>query len=128
MSEGIAYVVRGAKMKCSKGTHTRKINLPVSHGSYSNGNPMMNKTDRVVEENISYFGICKGDCPSSGDISLVKETGGTVTGKKCSVMILRDWENAKEDTLVQGEAALTTDSILICAYGGQIKFISDGQE
>ncbi|NFS30512.1 DUF4280 domain-containing protein, partial [Clostridium botulinum] len=31
-----AYVVRGAKMKCNKGSHKKRINLPVSHGTYSN--------------------------------------------------------------------------------------------
>lgn len=122
-----AYVVRGAKMKCDKGTHKRKINLPASHGTYSNESPMMNKNDNVVEENISYFGICKGGCPSSGDITLAKENGGTVTGKKCQVMILAEWANTKEDTIVGGAPALTTDSILICAYGGIIKFVTDGQ-
>lgn len=128
MASGTAYVVRGAKIKCDKGSHKKRINLPVSHGAYSNGNPLMNENDNVVGENISAFGVCKGSCPSSGDITLVKETGGTVTGKKCMVKILKEWMNAKEDTLVDGAAALTTDSVLICAYGGKIKFITDGQE
>lgn len=128
VADGSGYIVRGAKIRCNRGTHTRKINLPVSHGTYSNGNPMMNKCDRIVDENISYFGICKGNCPSSGDISLVDENGGVATGKKCKVKILKDWINTKGDTLVSGEAALTTDSILVCAYGGKIKFISDGQD
>lgn len=35
--------------------------------------------------------------------------------------------NTKEDTLVDGAPALTTDSTLICAYGGIIKFVTDGQ-
>lgn len=122
------YIVRGAKMRCDKGSHARKINLPVSHGSYVGKNPKMNKTDRK-EDNISYFGICHGECPSSGeDIYLVAENGGTITGKKCCVKILKDWMNAKEDTLVEGEPALTTDSVLICKYGGKIKFETNGQE
>ncbi|BCZ45491.1 hypothetical protein psyc5s11_15580 [Clostridium gelidum] len=128
MADGTGYIVRGAKMKCNMGSHSRKINLPVSHGSYTNGNPMMNKTDRVVDKNISYFGVCKGCCPSSDNIHLVKENGGNVTGKKCKVKILKDWMNAKEDTLVGGEAALITDSVLVCEYGGQIRFVNDGQD
>ncbi|WP_035790378.1 DUF4280 domain-containing protein [Clostridium beijerinckii] len=129
VADNIAYVVRGARMKCDKGTHTRKINLPVSHGTYANKNPMMNKGDMVVDKNISYFGVCNGDCPSNGaDIALVTETGGIVTGKKCQVKTLNDWINAKEDTLVEGKAALTEKSILVCAYGGQIKFVANGQK
>lgn len=127
MTKGIAYVVRGAKMKCNKGTNAKRINLPISHGSYSNGNPIMNESDNVVGENISCFGICKGDCPSTENITLTKKNGKTITGKTCQVKILKEWMNTKEDTLVDGEPALTTDSILICAYGGQIKFITDGQ-
>lgn len=122
-----AYVVRGAKMKCDKGSHKKRINLPTSHGAYSNENPIMNESDNVVGENISCFGICKGSCPSSGNITLAKEHGGTVTGKKCVVKILKEWMKTKGDTLVDGAPALTTDSILICAYGGQIKFVTDGQ-
>lgn len=123
------YIVRGAKMKCDKGTHARKINLPVSHGSYVGEKPMMNKTDRK-EDNISYFGICHGECPSSGEnIYLISEDGRKIDcGKKCCVKILKDWENAKKDTLVEGEAALTTDSVLMCKYGGKIKFETNGQE
>ncbi|MBY6837957.1 DUF4280 domain-containing protein [Clostridium botulinum] len=122
-----AYVVRGAKMKCNKGTHKKRINLPTSHGTYSNGNPMMNESDNVVGKNISCFGICKGGCPSNETITVVTKKGRSVTGKKCQVKILKEWMNTKEDTLVDGEPALTTDSTLICAYGGIIKFVTDGQ-
>lgn len=128
MAKGTAYVVRGAKMKCDKGTHKKRINLPVSHGTYSNGNPVMNESDNVVGKNISSFGICKGDCPSNETITVVNKKGRSITGKKCQVKILKEWINAKEDALVEGEPALTTDSILICAYGGQIRFVTDGQK
>ncbi|WP_297425759.1 DUF4280 domain-containing protein [Clostridium sp.] len=122
------YIVRGAKMVCDKGTHRRKINLPYSHGSYIKGKPMMYKKDRVIGENISYFGICTGDCPSSENIYLVGENGQTVSGKKCAVTILDDWMDVKEDALIRGEPALTTDSVLVCKYGGQITFVTTGQE
>lgn len=128
MAKGNAYVVRGAKMKCDKGTHKIRINLPVSHGTYTNGNPVMNESDNVVGKNISSFGICKGNCPSNETITLVNKKGRAVTGKKCQVKILKEWINAKEDALVEGKPALTTDSILICAHGGQIRFITDGQK
>lgn len=126
--ENIFYIVRGAKMVCDKGTHKRKINLPNSHGSYTNGKPMMHKKDRIVGENISNFGICTGDCPSSDDTYLVGEDGQTVSGKKCAVTILDDWMIVKEDTVIRGEPALTTDSTLVCKYGGQITFVTNGQQ
>ncbi|MCY6355871.1 DUF4280 domain-containing protein [Clostridium sp. ZS2-4] len=124
------YIVRGAKMRCDKGTHPRKINLPISHGSYVNGKPMMNKSDRVVNKNISYFGICRGGCQEGEDIYLIDEYGKQQLppGKKCRVQILEDWSEVKEDTLVEGKAALTKDSWAACYYGGKITFESNGQE
>lgn len=122
------YIVRGAKMRCDKGSHPRKINLPTSHGSYVNGKPMMNKGDNVVEKNVSYFGICS-ECQEGEDIYLIGEDGGTITGKKCLVQIADEWSDAKEETLVEGKAALTTDSWLACSkYGGKITFETNGQE
>lgn len=119
MAKGTAYVVRGAKMRCDKGSQIKRINLPISHGAYSDGNPIMNQNDNAVGKNISAFGICKGGCPSSG---------GNEKMKKCQVKILKEWMNTKGDTLIDGAPALTTKSVLICAYGGKISFISDGQD
>jgi len=116
---GTAYVVRGAKMMCSKGTDAKRINLPVSHGGYANGNPIMIESDNIVGTNISTFGICSGSCPANGSSEKTK---------KCQIIILNKWMNTKEDTLIEGAPALTTASILICAYGGVIKFITDGQD
>jgi hypothetical protein len=116
---GTAYVVRGAQMICNKGNEIKKINLPVSHGAYSNGNPIMNENDNIIGSNIGTFGICRGSCPSNGSDERTK---------KCQIMILNKWMNAKEDTLIEGAPALTTASVLICAYGGVIGFITDGQE
>ncbi|MHC1686035.1 MAG: DUF4280 domain-containing protein [Clostridiaceae bacterium] len=104
----VSYIVRGARMKCSKGSVEKKINLPVSHGAYVNEKPMMNKSDRTVIKNITSFGQC--------------------TTGKCCPLIFGDWIFCKEDMLVEGKGALTTDSILVCAKGGQIKFIDDGQK
>ncbi|MBC2580547.1 DUF4280 domain-containing protein [Clostridium sp. DJ247] len=128
MAGGTKYVVRGAKMKCKFGSHKRKINLPVSHGSYVNGKPMMNAGDRVEVKNITWFGTCQGSCPSSGTIYLIGENGGTVSGKKCIPKILGDWVNTKENTKVEGKAALTMESKVYCMYGGEITFASDGQQ
>lgn len=119
MEIGTAYVVRGAKMICNKGTDEKRINLPVSHGAYSKGNPIMIESDNEVGTNISSFGICSGNCPSNGSSEKTK---------KCQIMILNKWMNTKADTLIEGAPALTTASILICAYGGVIRFITDGQE
>lgn len=107
MAGGICYIARGAKMSCSKGSKLVRINLPESHGTYINGKPIMIKTDRVVGANIGNFGTC-GEVP-------------------CAVAILGDWINCKEDTIVKDQPVLTNQSVLICACGGQIRFVTDGQ-
>ena len=49
--------------------------------------------------------------------------------KKCLLQISGERSEAKEDTLVEGKAALTTDSWLVCSkYQGKIKFETNGQE
>lgn len=129
MSDEKYYIVRGAKMICDKGTNERHINLPKSHGSYANEKPMMNKKDNVAGENVKYFGVCTGDCPAGdGDIAVIDMHGNNAVGKICQVKILKEWMDTKEETLVKGEPALTTDSYLVCEYGGKITFSSTGQE
>lgn len=104
------YITRGATMRCDKGSAPRKINLMQSHGSYANGKPMMNKMDNVPNVNISSFGSC-----------------AMKKGDPCVYASFGKWQNAKEDTLVEGKPALTTESYLVCTCGGIIKFITNGQ-
>ncbi|AGX41846.1 DUF4280 domain-containing protein [Clostridium saccharobutylicum] len=108
MSSDVSYVARGAKMQCSKGSNKElKINLPASHGAYAQGKALMVETDNVVEANITSFGLCEGE--------------------KCCPIILGKWTKCEYDTLINGVPALTTDSELICAKGGRITFVTDGQ-
>ncbi len=128
MPDGSRYIVRGAKMHCNHGSHPRQINLPVSHGSFVNDKPAMNEADSKAIQNIAYFGICNsGTNPNSENIYLVAENGATISGKRCCPNILANWTKTKEDTKVEGQSALTSESQLICAFEGLITFISDGQ-
>ena len=124
------YIVRGAKMQCDKGSNLRKINLPVSHGSYVKGNPILNKTDSKPIENIPYFGVCKNEdrLPEKINITVINKDGAIQPGKKCMLQILGEWQNAKGDTIVEVQSALTTDSIIFCNCGGVITFVEHGQD
>lgn len=59
--EEVRYLVRGAVLECSCGSHKRKLNLPESHGVYIGENPMVNQTDCAVGDyaNIPTFGVCE---------------------------------------------------------------------
>lgn len=93
-------VVRGAMLRCTCGTHCRRLNLPESHNSYMEGRPYMNELDCISGDktickdseqnkliNISYFGVCNGnsdgdsivlaaDVPRDPFGNEIKETGG----------------------------------------------------
>ncbi|WP_068777094.1 DUF4280 domain-containing protein [Paenibacillus sp. FJAT-26967] len=122
------YVVRGACIKCSFGSHKRHINLPNSHGSYVNGKPMLNEDD-FSPGNISHFGVCSSPFnPSRGNVCFIGEDGTTLhTGKPCLPSILWKWTYPKETTKVDGKPALTTKSEIYCEFKGIIKFLNDGQ-
>ncbi|WP_017815753.1 DUF4280 domain-containing protein [Paenibacillus shenyangensis] len=122
------YVVRGASMRCSYGSHPRKINLSASHGSFVKTQPMMNEDD-YKPENVASFGVCSSSLnPSSETIYLVAEGGGQVQGKPCLPQLCQPWMMTKEKTRVEGKPALTTSSCHLCMYKGSIKFETSGQE
>ncbi|MNM87695.1 hypothetical protein D3C81_998840 [compost metagenome] len=124
------YVVRGADIGCTCGSHLRKLNLPVSHGTYVNGQPMMNETDCKLEDNISCFGICSSPLNQSGEtIYLISMEGEQIQGKPCLPVLLGDrWNQTKTKVKVDAQSVLTTDSELYCALDGVIKFASNGQQ
>lgn len=131
----LAYVVRGALMMCSLGTHNRRINLPISHGVYINQKPIMLKSDYKTEmtsglnNNIPYFGICtKADPKNQVTITLADQnTKLPIIGVKCTPMCVLHWIDCKKDVFVK-ENVLTIKSKLYCLSGGVISFLTDGQE
>lgn len=62
-TEECRYLVRGAVLRCSCGSHSRKLNLPMSHGIYIGENPMVNELDCEVGDNanITAFGVCNAE-------------------------------------------------------------------
>jgi hypothetical protein len=135
MARGSKFAVRGARIRCMYngaqiGSHVQRINLPVSHGFCICGQPALCETDNKYEENIPCFGVCSGKMNTTeGQVTYAAQTGGgTVTGRPCMPVISTLWLDAKEDVLIWGKKALTTDSYLVCAKGGFIEFADSGQE
>ena len=102
------YVVRGATIYCTCGSHTRKLDMPVSHGSYIRDKAMLNNED------------CKVGNPMEVELP--------IAGKLCEPKITTKWQGAQEDTLVDGKPALKADCCITCCYGGTIGFMDSGQE
>lgn len=132
------YIVRGARMFCECGSHTGHLNLPVDHGVYVNGKPMVHMKDCQANVNIGDFGVCfSEEPPDTKKILLVSEDGeSNVKGKGCKPEIIGYWQDIYpatrlvEDAESSGfdEKAVLTCSYLVCKYGGIIRFIDNGQD
>ncbi len=60
---GKPYLVMGAVLRCSCGSHARRLNLPLDHGVYMRGLPMIHEEDCLAGEgcNITAFGVCSSE-------------------------------------------------------------------
>ncbi|MCL1924629.1 MAG: DUF4280 domain-containing protein [Defluviitaleaceae bacterium] len=151
------YLVRGADLFCTYGSHTRKLNLPKCHGVYITDAPVIHELDCVPIENISSFGVCSAAGitnvnPTPPNVLLEKtiyneygEAVGTenVRGRACTPQIASTWLNTYDDTRIvdngrhnpsdrlqdepEGYPAVTTESFIVCACGGIIQPITSGQ-
>nr|WP_317358993.1 DUF4280 domain-containing protein [uncultured Tyzzerella sp.] len=150
------YVVRGAKLFCSCGSHERKLNVFKDHAVYTEGFPMVHELDKELEKNITFFGVCSSGDPllSSQSIKLVRITydqegnpiEDVVSGTMCVPFIIGGWRDTKENVKIidngdkdisdkykyredsgKGYKSVTTKSFLICRYGGIIEPLDSGQ-
>lgn len=152
--EEYEYLVRGAKLVCSCGSHIRMLNLPECHGVYIGENPMVHENDCVQgidrQGNISWFGICRSErsqelpgkkvCYELTEENSADGTiGETEPGKKCQPIIVGVWQDVYDKTRIAERledeterekqySTLTTGSFLVCNYGGIIQPVTSGQE
>ena len=124
LKETPQYLVRGAILKCDKGSHMRRIDLRRCHGVYFKKGPVLHIEDCEVgeEKNIKSFGMC------------------SCTLSEYKPDILEEWLMGHEHTyIVRNEInlpceskdllkALPENSFLVCSNGGLIEPISFGQE
>ncbi len=104
------YLVRGAALICTNGSHKRKVNLPKCHGIYAGVHPLLHGLECLTESmcgrekcNITHFGVCcpvEGSPPPTETITYTKTkenskdgTKGKVTGCKCEPIIIGTWQN-----------------------------------
>lgn len=154
---GLEYLVRGAPLQCSYGTHIRHLDMFESHGLYLKDKPLLHKKDCEVNKNIFPFGICNSPyCESGEKVTLHKgartdqygnyleeNNEDVITGFRCIPRIPdREWKNFKKDTLIAQNAvagieskdecdcyeAITSASFLICEKKGIIFPLSSGQQ
>ncbi len=114
---GREYLVEGAMLMCLNGTNPTKLKVPGGHGYTSGGKNKANCKDCTMCKNIDFFGSCRLN---------------TATYTCAGFMQLDSkWLNTSLGMLspekVDGEEALTMDSVLICKKGGLIFPLTSGQ-
>lgn len=134
------YVTRLMKAKCSFGSMSQYLNLPLDHGVWfqSSETPIMNANDHEPDKHILHFGRCTSSMNPSNAISLENTILGALVpfggflgssllkkilgceGCKCKPMTITPWKDVDEDYYIDGAPAITVDSTLQCYYGGSI--------
>ena len=97
---------------------------------------------------IPHFGICKCEGNTNDNVSYAKRAkvvinkesnkfeedpafkDGVQRGQKCLPVIVGTWENSCLDLKMGSDdvSAITTNSFLVCTYGGIIRIVRSGQE
>ena len=112
-----SYLVTGAKLRCMWGSKPGTLVISEGHNVIAGGRPKANCSDSRKGENIPEFGIC----------------GISSCGRTCrECMSLADkWINTSGSSWklekLNGDTALTMDSILLCRKGGIIVPETSGQ-
>ncbi len=111
------YLVEGARLMCTNGDSTAELKIPEGHGYYSGGRKKANCKDCAAVENIPCFGSCSKNerthqCEGFMDLA-------------------EKWVNTKGSSIsaeqIDGEAAITMTSALLCKKGGIILPVTSGQ-
>lgn len=141
-ARGEYYVTRGAELRCTCGSHMRRLDVNEDGGyrlieeTYLYPYVECSQCVAGEENNIKNFGICSGSIKSD-TITLVKDPnvkgGGSknrITGKGCVPEILgKVWFDTKKDaSLEKGEELVIEKSFLACKYGGFIEIYTSGEE
>ncbi len=117
-------VCMGANLKCSFGTTPstlivlpRKVLCPM---------PIANIMDHVPFLNILPFGMCT-TLSNPAVASATAAALGVLTPVPCVPVLQSPWIPGSPKILIQNFPALTSESKLMCMWGGVIQILSPGQ-
>lgn len=144
------YVTRLTKAKCSFGSMSQYLNLPLDHGVWFHDKetPIMNANDHEPDKHVLHFGRCTSSKNPSNMINMedmilgmLFPLGGMFGSKmlkkllgcegcKCKPLTITPWKEVDEDYYIDGAPAITQNSYLNCYYGGKIEIdlSADGGE
>lgn len=151
-----SYITHTAVILCSFAARESFVVVPTGHGEFIHGIPQLNVGDSKPDINIRSFGVCRSpenpsvkeaakkilkeinDKPKSFTEKVMsffckppaQEVGKDLAQKcagVCKAQITMDWDNGKEDVLIDGKPALLGRCKLQCGYGGVITLFTSGQ-
>lgn len=112
-------VYGGAVIMCSFGVAPSVLNvLPAARVMSSTA--LASIMDNIPMSNIMPFGMCSS--PANPTVTAATAAAlGVLTPMPCVPVLPGPWTPGNPQVLVGGKPALTSDSVLMCAYGGVIK-------
>ena len=116
----------GAVLQCPFGSVPASFSaLPIPR-VVINGRPDGVKTDMAPTVNIPPFGMCSS-LSNPTVASATSAALGVLTPMPCVPVPAGPWLNAAPKVFIGGQSAISNDSKLMCAWGGQIAVQSAGQ-
>ncbi|MBQ3105289.1 MAG: DUF4280 domain-containing protein [Lachnospiraceae bacterium] len=118
-------VVTGAVVSCTFGTLPGNVTVSSQTLCLGEGRPAATIMD-ASPMNIRPFGMCT--TLSNPQVAAATAAAmGVLTPQPCVPVPVGGWLPTKPNVLIGGKPCLTSDSKLMCSYGGCISIVSPGQ-
>ncbi|MDR0406626.1 MAG: DUF4280 domain-containing protein [Holosporales bacterium] len=119
-------VVQGALCKCSMGMAPTPLNFFPTSCVFCGGPPVGTIMDAVPFLNVTPFGLCTS-LANPVTATATAAAFGVLTPTPCVLALIPPWIAGNPTVLVGTFPILTNDSQLMCAFGGIIKILFQGQ-
>ena len=126
-------VCSGATLKCGCGDAVSKLTVLPAHGVLTSSLRAANIGDHVPFVNIMSFGLCSAPINPAVAAATAAATAAafgvpTFAPAPCEPATPNPWFPGSETVLLDHLAALSSDSEVICIWGGLITILQAGQE
>lgn len=122
-----AKVYSGAMIQCTCGatpTQLLVMPTPAEAANFLGKDSPANMTDNVAYMNIQPFAVCSS--AANPTVVAASAASGTLVPTPCQPAIVSPWSPGDPQSLVRGAPAITTSSTCMCAWGGVIMILSQG--
>lgn len=118
-------ITGGAVCTCTFGTAPGNLNVTSQITCLAEGRPSATIQD-CTPANITPFGMCT--TMSNPQVAAATAAAmGVMTPQPCTLVAAGGWIPTKPNVIIGGKPCLTSDSKLMCSYGGCISITLPGQ-